>query len=589
MNHIKQKYFLLLKKLWDHIEKKRRVQFFLLFILMTFASFAEIFSISATIPFLSVLTSPEKVFYHKLAKPLILYFKIKNPNDLLLPLTLIFIFGAIFSGLMRVVLLWFQIKLSQFVGSDISNNIYKRTLYQPYSVHISRNSSEIIDGVRTKSNSVVGTTLMPVLTILSSLMMLIAIITTIIFINPIVAVSAIVCFGAFYFLLIKITKSILIQNSYIVSQVSIKILKNLQEGLGGIRDVLIDGSQEIYCEIYRKSDLEYRNSESKIGFISNGPKFIAEAFGMIIMALLAYKISESSSNFESVLPLLGVLALGAQRILPLLQQIYSSWSTMRGGQSNLHDALCLLEQPLPKINSQIKKLDFKNFITFNKVSFSYYKELKNILDEITFTINKGNRIGFIGATGTGKTTILDLIMGLLKPTSGEIIVDNVIINEFNQSSWQSNIAHVPQNIFLSDSTILENIAFGVPADEIDIQKVIECAKKAQLNSSINAWDNKYNTMVGERGIRLSGGQRQRIGIARALYKNASVIVFDEATSALDTFTENEVMSEIDNLDKKLTIIIVAHRLTTLKSCDIIYEIENGKIKREGKYKQIIEN
>jgi ATP-binding cassette subfamily B protein len=276
--------------------------------------------------------------------------------------------------------------------------------------------------------------------------------------------------------------------------------------------------------------------------------------------------------------------------LPILQQAYYSWATIKGGEEFLRDTMELLDQPiLINDNEPVKELvSFNNNITLDSVSFRYNTDSPLVINNMSLTIPKGARVGIIGVTGSGKSTVLDIIMSLLKPSSGNLMIDGVNISHENYRSWQAHIAHVPQSIYLADATILENIAFGIALDEIDFDRVKEAAYKAQIAETIESWDNKYLTKVGERGVRLSGGQRQRIGIARALYKKADVIIFDEATSALDNLTENEVMSAIENLGTNLTIIIVAHRLTTLKSCSKIFELEAGNVINIRSYNEILE-
>jgi ATP-binding cassette subfamily B protein len=281
--------------------------------------------------------------------------------------------------------------------------------------------------------------------------------------------------------------------------------------------------------------------------------------------------------------------LGAQRILPLLQQFYTSLTSLRGGQASLEDVLHLLNQPLPDYLSlaSIKKLTFDRQIELLGISFKYGSDQPWILSEINLRIPAGARVGIIGATGSGKSTMLDIIMGLITPTCGSLLIDGKVITLENHRGWQAHIAHVPQAIYLADSTIAENIAFGVPLEKIDHDAVRLAAQRAQLSAVVESWPQKYSTPVGERGVRLSGGQRQRIGIARALYKDADVIILDEATSALDNETESSVMTAIESLDKNLTVIIVAHRLSTLKGCNQVIEMVRGEINRVGSYQEII--
>lgn len=578
----------LLQRLWHHVSPRRRGQFGLLLVLMIVASFAEIISIGAVLPFLAVLTAPERIFQLPAAQPIIKAFGMNSASQLLLPLTIIFGLAAIISGGVRLLLLWASTRLSYATGADLSISVYRRTLYQPYAVHVARNSSEIINGISSKTGTVIGT-FTSILNLISSAIILLAILITLLSVDPVIAVAAFAGFGLLYALIIKITKRQLVVNSKRIAQESTQVIKSLQEGLGGIRDVLIDGTQATYCDIYRNSDLPLRHAQGNNLFICSSPRFALEALGMLLISGLAYMLALQPDGIAKAIPVLGVLALGAQRLLPVLQLAYASWSGIQGGAASLQDALELLDQPLPDYVDQppAKPLPFQKQINLNNLSFRYTPQTPLVLNNLSLTIPKGSRIGFIGVTGSGKSTLLDLIMALLQPTAGTIQIDAQPLSAANNRAWQAHIAHVPQAIFLADSTIEENIAFGIPKGEIDHNLVKQAARQAQIADIIESWPKKYKTFVGERGIRLSGGQRQRIGIARALYKQADVIIFDEATSALDNKTEKAVMDAIEGLGKELTILIIAHRLTTLKNCTEIVELGDGRIKRIGTYAEIV--
>jgi ATP-binding cassette, subfamily B, bacterial PglK len=582
----------LLPRLWVHITPARRMQFGLLFLMMILTSFAELISIGAVLPFLGVLTAPEKVFVSPMAQPLIQLLDFTEPEQLILPLTIVFIMSALLSGCMRLLLLWAQTRLSQAVGADFSLHIYRTTLYQPYSVHVLRNTSEVIAGVRGKANALVSHTIFPIMIIASSIMMLLTIMTALFAINPAMSASAFGGFGSIYLIFIMLTKKSLLLNGQRQTEKAIQVLKDLQEGLGGIRDVLLDGTQEVHSNIYRKSDLPYRRAEANIQIISNFPRYGVEALGMTLIALIAYSMVGFSGDFLDAIPMLGALAIGAQRLLPVLQQAYSNWSMIRGGQPSMSDALDLLDQPLPAYSGAplASPIPFEHNITLSNLSFKYTEKTAWVLQSgFNLSIKKGDQIGFIGTTGSGKSTLLDIIMGLLQPTAGRLEIDGQTISEHNFRNWQALIAHVPQTIFLTDASIAENIAFGVPKDEIDSTLMYHAAEMAQIAKTIESWDLGYNTEVGELGVRLSGGQRQRIGIARALYKKADVIILDEATSALDSDTERKVMKAIENLGDHLTVIIVAHRLSTLQKCTQIVELTGGNITRMGTYEEIVES
>lgn len=578
-------------RLWLHISTRRRVQIGLLLLLMLLASLAEILSIGAVLPFLGVLTTPERIFSHVAAQPMIRLFGVTEPAQLMIPLTITFCAAALVAGAMRLLLLWASTRISFAIGADLSINIYQRTLYQPYAVHCARNSSEVISGITNKTNNVIGYAIVPALTLISSCVMLATILIALLAVEPGVALTAMGGFSLIYILIIRLTRKRLLIDSHRISRELTHVIKSLQEGLGGIRDVLIDGSQKMYCQIYRNADLPLRRAQGNHLFITQSPRYAMEALGMIFIAVLAYSLAHQGDGVANAIPRLGALALGAQRLLPVLQQAYAAWTSIRGGQVSLQDALELLDQPLPDHVDQppALPLPFKKHIELQEISFRYDKQTPYVLKDINLTITKGSRVGFIGTTGSGKSTLLDIVMGLQPPTSGLMQIDGHPVSAGNNRSWQAHIAHVPQNIFLADSSIEENIAFGVPKDQINHDKVRQAAQQAQIADSIETWPKKYETFVGERGIRLSGGQRQRIGIARALYRQADVIIFDEATSALDSETEEAVMQAIKRLSSDLTLLIIAHRLSTLKNCTQIVELGDGGIKRVGSYQDIVNN
>jgi ABC-type multidrug transport system fused ATPase/permease subunit len=577
------------RRVWRNLSKRRKIYFILLLGLMTVASFMEAISISAVLPFIAVLSNPEKVFTHEAAQLFINILAIKSPDELLFPFTICFCL-LIFIGIsLRLTLLWAQTKIGYGISAEFSNSIYMRTLYQPYSVHVSRNSSEVISGVTGKASSILGSLITPLMNLISSSVTIMAIIITLFTINPFVALTAFFGFGVLYAGIILLVKKQLAANSVVLSRESIQMIKALQEGLGGIRDVLIDGTQGTYGKFFKKAQEKYNESLSNNLIVGNSPRLVVEFLGIIFICIIAFQLVLKGEGFISAIPTLAALALGAQRLLPALQNFYFNWTAIRGGQESVEDGLQFLEQPFPEHANKPNPspISFKESIMLDRVSFQYNQDGEIVLKELGLTLEKGKRYGFVGTTGCGKSTLLDIIMGLLKPTKGFLRIDNQIIDEENHRSWQIIIAHVPQAIYLSDTSLAENIAFGIEVDKIDMKRVKEAAEKAQIAETIEALPQKYKTFVGERGIRLSGGQRQRIGIARALYKKAQVIVFDEATSALDNETELAVMEGIENLADDLTILIVAHRVSTLKRCDKIFRMDKGEVIEEGAYAEMV--
>ena len=580
----------LLLQLWHHLSRRRQRQFGMLLGLMVISAFAEVVSLGAVLPFIGILTAPERVFNHPVVADLAQALGIATADQLVLPLTIVFATAALIAGAIRIFLLWVTTRLAVVSGADLSIEVYRRTLYQPYWVHAARNSSDTISGITSKVNITVFGVLLPLLTLISSFVLLAAVMIALIVIDPVIALVAIVGFGASYGLVTWLTRRRLERNSLRIAFEQTQVIKALQEGLGGIRDVLLDGTQPIYCDVYRQADHPLRQAHGNNIFIGGSPRFAMEALGMVLIAVLAYVLSRHAGGVATALPALGALALGAQRLLPALQQIYSAWASIVGSRASLAGTIELLDQPLPAdvLQPTSAPLRFQKDIRFNAVRFRYTNDGPWVLDGLNLVISKGARVGFVGSTGSGKSTTLDLLMGLLMPTQGVLLVDGHPIRGKRIRAWQRTIAHVPQNIFLADTTLAENIAFGVPRGDIDMDRVRQVARQAQIAEFIESRPEGYNAYVGERGIRLSGGQRQRIGIARALYKQATVLVFDEATSALDNATEQSVMDAITALNRDLTVLLIAHRLTTVRRCDSIVELEGGRVVAQGTYDQLLE-
>ncbi|PCI31348.1 MAG: ABC transporter ATP-binding protein [Elusimicrobia bacterium] len=588
MQYLDSSHFI--KRLWYCLSGYRRRQFVVLLGLMFVAALAEVVSLGAVMPFIAVLTAPDQIFSYKVVERVASTFGINTPQGLILPLTIFFAVTALIAGGIRMLLLWASARLSFSTGAELSIEAYRRTLYQRYEVHVSRNSSEVVSGIISKMGSAPAVINMMLILISASVLVL-SIIIVLIMINPFVAVLTAFCFGSCYLVISNLTRNRLKQNSKRIEQGSTNALKSLQEGLGGIRDVLLDGSQPIYCEIYAKAERPLRLAQGNNLFIAGSPRFALEAFGMVVIALMAYFLSRTSEGVVSILPVLGALALGAQRLLPALQQIYASWAGISGHKDSLIAVLDLLDQELPDTDyfDEAEVLDFEDDITFNGVRYRYTDESPWVLNGLDLRIPKGSRVGIVGSTGSGKSTTMDLLMGLLEPTEGNVLVDGQPVNGELQRSWQRSIAHVPQHVYLADATLAENIAFGVPKELINMDRVRVVAEQAQIAGYIEDWPGGYDAMVGERGVRLSGGQRQRIGIARSLYKHARVLVLDEATSALDNETERGVIDAIDSLTGNLTIIMIAHRLTTVQGCDTIIQLEDGRLVAQGSYNQLLES
>jgi len=579
----------IVKRVYSYLTIRRRRQILILGIMIIFLSFVEAITIGSILPFLGALTTPENVREIGLLKPLLSYFDINDDSKLRLVFTVIFIGMVTLAGVFRVLYFWFQTRLSMAISIDFSVQVYKKTLYQPYGELISRNSSEILAGAQ-KAKDLVGYIIQPTLTFISSVFVLVAVLVTLFTIEPSVAISGLLGFGALYLFATTISKRLLQINSRTYAVELGRVNKAIQEGIGGIRDVIIDGTQMTFSKLHRAALTKLQSAEASNVILSQMPRYLIETLAIILLAVIAYFMMSQNGNFVTAIPVLGVLALGAQRLLPVLQQAYAAYTTIRGSFDSITDALNLLDQTVPPTvdSTPSRRLNFNKTLRVENLEFSYRVDSKLILKDINVEIKQGDRIGLIGATGSGKSTFVDIVMGLLKPTGGTVLIDGEKLSDGNIRDWHACVSHVPQAIFLADTTVAENIAFGIEPKNIDMGRVYDAARVAQISKTIEALPEGYHTFVGERGAKLSGGQRQRIGIARALYKRSKVLVLDEATSALDSKTESSVMGAIDSLGENVTVLLIAHRLSTLHNCDYIIELKDGSVSWVGTYRELTE-
>lgn len=575
----------LIHDLWRKVAQRRRVQLAMLLLLMVVSSAAEVLAIGAVMPLAAAILSRGRSTGAVSSVGVLDRLGLTGWGSLQ-SAALVFGGAAFLSGVLRLTLLWAHARLTLGIGADLAADAYRRTLYQPYAVHLSRNSNVVVSGIVTKVGGISGGVIGPILNMASGFVLTAAIMLFFAVTDPRMAGVALVGFGVTYLVVARAANRMLAASGEEISRQSVQVIRAIREGLGGIRDVIVDGTQEVHSRIFGDADLRLRTAQARTLVVASSPRYAIEAIGMMLIAAIALWQSSREDGLGTAIPMLAALALSGQRLLPTLQTAYAGWASLVAYRASLEDALELLDQPLPAGNG-LDPLPFVREIRLRAVSFRYSDQAPWVLRGIDLTIPRGARVGIVGTTGGGKSTLLDLLMGLLCPTKGEVEVDGVPVTEANVRTWQSYVAHVPQAIFLSDATVAENIAFGVPMGLIDLERVAAVAEQAQLAQTIEAWPLGYRTHVGERGVRLSGGQRQRIGIARALYKRASVIVLDEATSALDGETESSVLRALDKMGRDVTFLVVAHRLSTLENCSRIVEIAAGTVAREGTYADLV--
>jgi ATP-binding cassette subfamily B protein len=560
-----------LREIYAHISGRRRRELAAVLALMLFGALAELATIGSIIPFLSFLsqgTSPRPGIFAIIGG----FFG----GGAIVGAAIIFGAVAIVAGVIRLELTWVTQHFAFRLGHELALESRRRILLQPYSFHIGHNSSELVTATE-KAELLVFDLILPSMQAATAGFIATVLVLGLLYIDPSTTIAASAAFFTIYLAVAALTAKRLASNSAIVGTAHEERLKILQEGLGGIRDIIIDNSQPIHLSLFDRVNTRLGRARATTNFIAQAPRFIIESVGMVIIAAIVLLASKRSGGIAVALPLLGAFAVGAQRLLPLVQTVYTGWSVAAGHRSIVAQMVEILRLRVPQHPAAGSPLPHKARIKIEDVSFSYPGRPET-LSRVTFDIPKGAMIALTGKTGAGKSTLADLLMGLLEPTAGQIRIDGVALTPTNAGNWQRNIAHVPQSIFLPDTTIARNIALALADEPLDLDRIVDSARQAQLDDFVKTLARGYDTRVGEGGVRLSGGQRQRLGLARAIYKQAPVLVLDEATSALDYETEAAVIHALEDL-RQLghTIIIIAHRLSALRHCDTIVRLEDGRV------------
>ena len=571
---------------WRNVLPRRRKRQGLLVLgLMLLGGFSELLTLGAVVPLLALFASAGAPPSTNRVGELLLRFGINLADYSLASISIIFCSVAVVTGMFRILLAWAGQKYVYGIRYDVGVALYDRMLHQPYTFHVGVNSSRIISNLENVPRLAMGM-LMPMLQGGIAVVIGIFVLGGLIILSPFASLVAISGFGLIYGGLSLTAGRGLRRNARVIAKMAHRRLQTVQEGLGGIGDVLLDNTQAIYVRKFAKIDARLSNAQSANALVAVTPRFLAEAVGLILMVTLALMLHGQRGGASASLPVLGALALGAQRLLPLMQQSYFGWASLLSHRSLFFDTVTLLRHPLPPNIATESLPRLQSAVELDDVGFGYASDQHFTLRNISLRIPKGSRVGFVGKTGSGKTTLLNVVMGLLDPASGEIRVDGHVLTSSNKRSWQQQVAHVPQSIFLTDGSIAENIALGVPADAIDIDKMRHVCRLAELAHFVEGLPQGYATSVGERGVRLSGGQIQRIGLARALYKDATVLVLDEATSALDDATEANIIEAVQRLGRRYTVLMIAHRTTTLRECDIIYKLDSGVLVESGSPQEV---
>ena len=581
----------ILTRILNRKEKKGMV---ILFVLILILSVIEMASVTSVMPFLAVAAKPGIIQSNEFIKKVYDFLGFKDSKSFLIFLGFA-VAGTIFiRSSFNIVVKYAKSRFNNMLGHHLSCRLLANYLSRPYVFFLNENSSTLSKNVLGEVRQLLTGYITPLFNTLTDVVVGISLCAAIIIVDPLAALLVTGTIGGIYGLIYFTVKRSLIKLGNIRLNSNKERFKSTFEVLSGIKDVKLLGKERYFLNKFIKPSRKIAKANIKINVIGKVPNSVLNAVmdGGVIFAvtfLIAY-----TTDFGKYIPVFGVYMLAANRIKPRFKDLFNSFSSMRAFQPVVEMMMEQLshipEVPLPEKNEIIIPLPFENSIELKNISFTYPGTDEAIIKNQSFYIKKNTTVGLVGPTGCGKTTLVDILLGLLRPEQGSILVDEAEVNDLNMRSWQANLGYVPQVIYLTDDTITANIAFGVDPRKVDMDAVKRAAEIANLSDFIeNELPEGYNTTVGERGVRLSGGQRQRLGIARALYTDPAVLVMDEATSALDGITESAVMEAIENLTGKKTIIIIAHRLTTLIKADVIYMLKKGKVKASGTYNELMEN
>jgi ABC-type bacteriocin/lantibiotic exporter with double-glycine peptidase domain len=583
-------------KVYSLLMGEKKSYFFFLLLTMLGMAILQTAGIASIFPFITVLSAPEAIYSNEYLSFYYRFFNFRNQNSFLIFLGIctlaILIVGNAFSAFTTRTF----IRFTFFQGCAISQKLFKRYITQPYTFFLNRSSAELVKNIITEIDRCVIGVFTPAIDILTRSILIVFILTFLVTLDPLLAIILFLVCGGSYFFVFKISRQSLSKSGKRSAASQTARSKIVSEAFGGIKELKLLCKESHFIKLYKQPSHEFARCQTHNKSISELPKYALETVIFGGMLLIILYLIRAKNQFEEVIPLLALYAFAGYRLMPAFQRIFAGFTAIRYYLPVLNiiynDITENRQQDMGKqqTGNNCAPLNFNDSITLHDITYRYPHSDTKVLDNLNLTVPANTTIGFVGATGTGKTTLIDIILGLLPLSEGELRIDTILLDSTNVRNWQKNIGYVPQQIFLTDDTVTKNIAFGIKEDAIDILSVKYAARVANIHDFVmKELPHGYDTNLGERGIRLSGGQRQRIGIARALYYDPKVLILDEATSALDGVTENTIIDALHHLGGKKTIIMIAHRLATLKECNTIHVMENGKIIASGTHDELIQS
>ena len=564
----------ILKRISYHLDKKRKIQILSVFFLSILSSLSESVSIVMLIPFISFFVSPDTYIFNNLFIDILNFFNITSQKNILTTVSISFILIVLLSGFLRIKYMKYSNFITENITSDFRIKLFNFLVNQDFSYYFKRGSNELMSNLAQKS-VLFSVIIFSTLNIINSVLITVAIISVLIFNEPVFTTIIVISILLFFAIIFKIKSRAVLNKGQDINLNQNLLVNIIHNAIGYLPEVIIYNLRNFFLKNLSNVSNVLAKSSAQIRTISMTPRIYLETSVIVFAVMAIYFIDFGERSIEANISYLAILAYGAQKCLPLINTIYTLSVSFKSAIPGVDGYLKILEEKKLNIieDKEYKNLKFEKIIEVKNLSYKYNKDQPFILNKINFNITKGQKIAIKGKTGSGKTTLTNIIAGLLNATGGEIFIDDTLLNIENIKRWQKNISFVPQTVFLNDATVSENIAIGVDVNSIDIEKVKKSAEIAQISSFIESLPGKYNETVGERGVRLSGGQRQRIGIARALYRNTSLIILDEPTNALDFETEALVMNAITKLDKNITLIMISHSDESLKYFNKIIDLD----------------
>jgi ABC-type multidrug transport system fused ATPase/permease subunit len=580
------------KKILSLLDKRERGQLVFVLFAMLLMGVIELAGVGSLGPFISVVANPSIIHTNSYFNAIYNYFNFSSDNTFIvfagIAAIAVLVFSNIFLASVNFIINYYSGKRRH----SMAMRLFEKYLRQPYIFFLNTNTAELSRSILGDINVFVDRVLITSLNLISSSIICLAIIVLLIIINPFLSLVASSVIGLSYLILYSIIRKYIARIGRERSVQNTLQYKYVNETFGGIKDIKILGKERVFLNLFSEPSKKFATNDMKNEIISEIPKYIIETIAIGGILCVIVLMVHSGAKMDEFLPVLTIYAFGAYRLLPSLQKIFRAVSSIKYHFQiidNLNRDYNLLPDGASLSGDETPRMQFEREIQLENIVFAYPNTTKDTIKNQSLAIKNNTSVALVGSTGCGKTTIIDIILGLLEAKSGRIFVDGAEINDTNRKNWQKNLGYVPQSIYLTDDTIRNNIAFGIDPQKIEDEAIIQAAKIANIHDFVSGeLSEGYNTVIGERGIRLSGGQRQRIGIARAVYHDPSVLILDEATSALDSLTEIAIMDAIKNLRNKKTIIMIAHRITTVKSCDVIYLMEKGTIIDSGHYNDLYE-